>query len=653
MLRFPIAGVSLHLGFFIITTAPLSHLSEGVCVALPNAAWQPEASLEAAFASGSAEFELPPIGSGFNRTVNLDGFETLELWSSSKFAATAETCDGTGHNGELILKVTDQENGVFLRFDNVNCPLSTIAIRKNPEGERYEASIRFQFEWCKAAAGGPPSPVSSAAVVLGLEPTAIDTKKLNMMPWLDEICNVKPTLPPTSQISVQESANYLVIGNGTCKATSEEAVADKTTVAACRAGCEYARKEKDLIYGKPDAGCSGFAFKAGVAPECIMYKNSAVTELAKKDEEWLCESLETSKKTEYNKTQGAASPMDTLGNLSQSLHFASAMDPDDMSTAKLYEVQSEDVPACFRSSWFFMFQNEASVPAALPVIQSQWAELMDRLPEPPTTSRRLQNADQMQIAVTVDRVLVVTKNSADMSDAELNKEGWNRQCIEQKAKEKCDGQQMVNSIVTGIVVPCIGWAIVWLFYKRLPTSCMLYEGSRSVRNSGGYDEGEVPTCKVEGLIACCMVAVVFCGGLGFGTSALIEYAFGAAGCLHGEREMLVVGCATAIPAAFSMIIGLMYMHCSGRKHSESGAASRHYDPPKGKHLMLVEVPDADGVTTLRGEPLNPDILLTGNSAMASYRGGNSIQISTTGSDIAAYQSMNNASVMSTMRPRGE
>jgi hypothetical protein len=144
--------------------------------------------------------------------------------------------------------------------------------------------------------------------------------------------------------------------------------------------------------------------------------------------------------------------------------------------------------------------------------------------------------------------------------------------------------------------------------------------------------------------------------VGFGISTAVEFALGGENCLHGERELLVVACATAIPAAFSMVIGLLYMHCSGRKHSE-GPRPDGDQPAKGKHLMLVEVPDTDFVSngSIRGQPFNQEFKMPGNS-MVSYKSsqGTSIQIhSPSGNDIAAYQSMNQSSVMSTMRPRGE
>merc|ERR1711988_1249630 len=126
---------------------------------------------------------------------------------------------------------------------------------------------------------------------------------------------------------------------------------------------------------------------------------------------------------------------------------------------------------------------------------------------------------------------------------------------------------------------------------------------------------------------------------------------GAAGCLHGIRDMLVMAFASGIPGAISFIIGILYMHFSGGRHRATGGGTR-YEPAKGQKLMLVEVEDGPGGQQVRGTPLNPDILMTGNSAMASYNSASyprQININTTAMDLSSFQS-GNQSYMSTIRP---
>merc|ERR1712072_343596 len=98
--------------------------------------------------------------------------------------------------------------------------------------------------------------------------------------------------------------------------------------------------------------------------------------------------------------------------------------------------------------------------------------------------------------------------------------------------------------------------------------------------------------------------------------------------------------AAGIPGALTVLISLLYVKGSDAKHKETrGLNQDAYVPPKGQKLMLVEVPD-DGRRPLRGTPLNPDILQTGNSAMSSYQATSqprSINISSMEADIGEFQ----------------
>lgn len=306
-----------------------------------------------------------------------------------------------------------------------------------------------------------------------------------------------------------------------------------------------------------------------------------------------------------------------------------------MSTAKLFEIQPQPDAqccpsrSCFSGMWWFELQDDFGNMASIPVMQSEWAELMRLVPDP------ISPQSPVHSSVLIDRVLVKTC-MADLA-------GWGRECVMPHVETVCDNQQLINSIVTGIVVPVFGWLIVYCFFKRLPATCM----SNPVRQSRDYDthdEGNLPTCKIQGLLICCLVAILACGALAAGSSYGISHIFGAFGCLHGVREMMVIGCAAGIPGAMAIIFGLLYVYCSGNKHG-GGKQPEAYQPPKGHKLMLVEV-EEDQMASLRsgsvqGVPLNPDILQTGNSAMRAYGsagGPRQINIDSTAMDLGGFQS---------------
>merc|ERR1712216_294390 len=130
-----------------------------------------------------------------------------------------------------------------------------------------------------------------------------------------------------------------------------------------------------------------------------------------------------------------------------------------------------------------------------------------------------------------------------------------------KLKTVCDSKQVINAVVTGILVPVVGWLIVRMFFNGLPPRV------RQVQNYDFTDDqGDFPRCAVQGIIILCIVAMIACGAVAAASSALISYSFGAAGCVHGLREMVVVGCATGVPASLAMIIGLLYLYHSGSRH---------------------------------------------------------------------------------------
>merc|ERR1711865_1101943 len=212
-----------------------------------------------------------------------------------------------------------------------------------------------------------------------------------------------------------------------------------------------------------------------------------------------------------------------------------------------------------------------------------------------------------------------------------------RECIMPEVDKVCDSKQMVNSVVTGILTPILGWLLVRCIFNGLPPRV------RQVQNYDFTDDQvDFPRCAIQGIILMCFAAILCCGLVATGVSAAISYGFGAAGCLHGVREMVVVACAAGVPSCLAMIVALLYLYHSGSKHASdknAGAASGAWVPPKGHKLMLLEVPEGGG--PMSGTPINPDIMQTGNSAMASYANQgypSSIVVDQTSAMLSSYQS---------------
>jgi len=436
--------------------------------------------------------------------------------------------------------------------------------------------------------------------------------------------------------------NQSEFGKGTCKASGDSKKVNVSTKIECGSWCQSAINEagaqcstcsaQEKAKKEAEEGCAGYAFnaQAAVADRCVLYKG-AVTALDHEDPNWVCVNM-TVTEQKVAKSTAPPSPVASLPELTQNLHLREVMAgaPTSMTTAKLYQVESDDSRGlCFDASWWFMIQDDFGNPASLPVKQAEWDAMMAFLPAPKAAPA------PQKSKVLIDRVLVKTCNPDGGS--------WGRECVMPKvtsADNVCDNQQVVNAIVTGIVVPVFGWLAVYGFFtKFLPRWCMASDATRSFDHDT-HDEGNLPNCILQGFLACCIVALISCAGLAFGSSAAVSYAFGAAGCLHGQREILVIACAAGIPGALAVFIGLLYLQFSGNKHKQTKALNQDaYVPPKGQKLMLVEVPD-DGRRPLRGTPLNPDILQTGNSAMSSYQATSqprSINISSMEADIGEYQ----------------
>jgi preprotein translocase subunit SecG len=376
-----------------------------------------------------------------------------------------------------------------------------------------------------------------------------------------------------------------------------------------------------------DGFCTGFAVnpKAPPGKQCILYTgkiekvDSEVT-LPKEEKSktqrrltsptgWECFTL-TMEKADVDVTTPEPSPMQALEDLTQNLHLRQVLAgaPVGMTTARMVQISpKKGEEGCFKSSWWFTMQDDNGTMASIPVAESDWPSMMAMLPAPKPVKKPVDSS------IVIDRVLVKTCNPKAGS--------WGRECIMPKVNNVCDHRQIMTSIITGIIVPVCGWILVNVAYKLLPSSARSTSYDSRL-NGGGGDAS--PSCTTGSLIILCIVAVIACIVLAAGTTALIGAIFGSAGCLHGSREIFVISCATALPAALAMIIGLAYIARSSKEHATREEKNQSQADPQAtkprSQFMVVKVEEGSRF----GTPVDPQHLMhTGHFASAGHPAFNS------------------------------
>lgn len=587
----------LRWSLLIFVVVPECCLSLGPCDRVPKPAslWLPRMAWEGAYLAGNPRLGVPLIGDGFNRTLDLDGFCNNVLYDSSQFTPVQDA----GPEWRAIPKDAGAA-GIFARFDDANCPLSGIAVRKTPAGP-FEAQIRFEFLGCAAALGAPPQANpglglagGDAAVVAGLKKVAGAESGINLPNWMTAVVNKPTPAPDVATVQLKTEAKLFMVGNGTCKQSSSgigEFVPQVTTKELCESECKT-RLIQGSIMGLQD-NCTGFAFSASAAlnQNCKVYKGFKVEE-SNTDPGWGCYSMAM---TDQDYDKDKATVDDTYAPMVQMrLREAMAGTPVSMSTAKLYELrpQADCCPtqSCFNKNFWFMLQDEFGNEAALPVFEGDWAKMMDMVPN------ITQSAFQDPIPdaqVTMDLVLVSTCKAEPAS--------WGRDCIMPEVVGTCDAPHIFTSIATGFAAPFFGWAMVYVFATNLPGSCMK-KGTSQSRDFDEPDKGILPGCLLPGLVALCLVAVIACGLSAVLVSTAVSFVLRSDQCLHGTREMAVIGCAAGIPGAIAIVCGLLYIYCSGKKHTE--------EPIIEEPKRMVMVPEH----AVKEEHAH---LYTGNSPIAS------------------------------------
>lgn len=609
--------------FFVVATVPFRCQAQITLPWAPNCKpnfgnlWHGRGTYEAALLEGAPSVRVPDMGKGFNRTLDLDGFCNNVLYQAANFDCRKNDGGEWRAQGKA-----GQALGVFARFDGINCPLSGIALHKSEDDS--SAEIRFEFDGC-----GPPesSPVSSAAVVMELTKVSGMQSGLNLVPWMDEVCSVAVSTTPKVNI-IQIGTKFHekeLVGDGKCKGPGKKRTVTMPNVtnhlqthkdelhAACQGICSYDTTIAENT-GKMESRCTGFSInpKEPLGEDCITY-NGSLSEI-EANSGWKCWTMKVAD-SDYGKITPAPTSQNPsiTGSLEidQALPTAGPLAP---TVAKLFEFHAlkpsaehccKDKQECFAPMWWFQMQDESGKPATLGVHETEWDALMAMLPKKEKLPAKLEKG--MGAKLEIDRVLVKTCRSVA---------GWGRSCVMPKVEVVCDNQQMVNSIVTGLLVPILGWLCVFGWARA---NGIVARGKRDVDIA---DDKRVPQCSIGSMLCCCIVAIVACGGIAFGSSALISFIFGATGCLHGQREMIVIGCAAGVPGAVAIIFGILYVYCSGK----SKRSAEPVKPSKKKIGLAMVESDGQG-SILRGNFLNPDIMGTGSGAVAALdMANNSSQI---------------------------
>lgn len=591
------------LQLLLAAVVPLLRLSVGAScsVDVPAGAWPIGAAKEAAL-EGSPKFTVPHVGSGFNRTLDIDGFCANLLYTSEAFDCNEKA------PGELQLNVK-AENGVFLRFDNANCPLSAISIRRTAPGSLFGAEMRFQFETCEAAAGAVPPPVTAATISVGLKEgkSQADSasfvegvgRNSNLMPWLTEACDwekEKPTeAPKANTLVLNVQTTSALVGNGTCG--GPEAVILKTekqdSKVVCREQCTTSiTKAKE---NNAKAACSGFSYEAE-NKTCTLYTGAITAVNEVKGTECYSESLVNQDKAVVT-TPTPKSALET-GLQKQALHMREVFGGDALSskTAKLEGIFAPD-DTCFKPAWWFTLQDATGTPMSIDVIKENYIKLMAKLPAYNVTTSKVVGA-----TVELDTVLV---RGCQASSVALKQVTWGRDCLMPAAKTVCDSKELVNAIITGTIVPFAACWIIRLVYNL---------ASGGAREEFGVDQDH-PKLPLSTTLVLCGAAVLVVAALAAGSSSLVSLAFGLNGCLHGSREVIVVSCASGLATLIALLVALLYTHFSF-KEVQKTAEPPPLASPKQSKLMLVE--SYDGGRT--GKPINPDIMASGQFSMSQYAG---------------------------------
>jgi hypothetical protein len=273
-------------------------------------------------------------------------------------------------------------------------------------------------------------------------------------------------------------------------------------------------------------------------------------------------------------------------SLSQRLHLKEVMGGAlaSMSEAKLLHIEPPEA-FCFPSNWWFMMQDANGAPASIVIPSTEWDELMSRIPIPKVIDQPINSN------LIVDRVLVRTCKHVD---------GWHRECVMPKAETKCDNNQLVNAIVTGLLTPIVVWYVLRFVIKFLPSTSR----ESDYQNFGGSGD-TTPKFSPRSILVLCLIAILTCAAFCIGSSMLIGFLLGATKCVHGWRETHVVTAATGFATALSIVISLLYLYQSAKE--QVNREPNHVEPNKSSKLMLVEVPDGGSHAVVR----NPNIFDSG------------------------------------------
>jgi len=540
--------------------------------------WPAEAAYKAVM-KGKQDPLLPPIGQGFNRSLELTNFCGLP----APLDAAKYDCVAPGSMSATLKDGLNSTSG--LKFGGATCSLSGIKVYK----KAAEVEALLQFTGCS---GGYAPSFGAAAIAVRLEKAA--TGDFNILPWMKQVegncigAPVPPSGPSTIDLGVTTKAE--VVGAGQCAGVAKSKKTGGITQAQCQSLCAG-----EIVQGHdtPEATCTGFSYKLTATGKegdehCLLY-NTNVSDLASKDGNWTCYKMEVlkDKKAAQKVTDKVveAYPLkldELLSTVPEA--FVQVISPPAAS------------PKCFEPLAWFTLENKAAQPAVLHVPEAEWEELVGLLKETPTSTSAVSSPQ------VLDRVIFNPCGSTP---------GWGSQTCSgvgtaTSAKgSQCKQEETINSIVTGCLSSIGTWIVVGIVYRLLKVA----------PSSNQYDQlvdSEKPpaSCSPTLLLILCGVAVggaILCS---WASTYLLNAIMRSDSCLDFD-EVLVAILSSMLATAIAVVLSLWFLAKQYPNQPHPLLGNKPLDLPKSSKLLLVEVPDGSSQKALGFE--GKDIMASGGS----------------------------------------
>lgn len=563
-----LSSAGRHLSVAIIASVLPTRNDAAEChVSVTGGTWHPAAAFEAINA-GIPTINVPNKIDGYNRTVKLRGFCHNVLFAASGFDCSRDSDDG------LLIPVKGSAPGLSVNFAGARCELSAMSLSKKMDGG---AEIQFRFEMCSDGA-------STTVVALPLKKSSTQTP--DMLPWLKKVCAGKfgtTTTQAASDVSMASSKVLKTqkVGDGYCKASVLSNESKPDTENECQIACGGSMATGTEVKADDEA-CTGYAFKqsAESGEKCVLFKGKVV-KIDKDTDAWMCFNM-TMETAVVATTTGTPPPMEQgILNDRMQLKVSEAMGgpPPSMSTAQLRQFSPpKDAPGCFSPMNWFTLEDDDGVPGSYPIAESVYDELMEMLPPP------LNITDSVDSEVVLDRLLVISDCSEreDAPTAARLTGDWGRACKTKDTVEtapvSCDMQEILNSIVTGIVTPVVTWFAVKMAYDRV------------LKPKYKAADDLIDPCSITIVGVLSLVAFIVALLVALILTQIINLILRLTGCAEKGLVLSIIMFAAFIATAVAIMVAVAYLKQSHPKNQEN-------KKKKDKTYLVMEVEEGAGGQT--------------------------------------------------------